>query len=183
MLGDRREAFYDALFTDVTENVSFEHLSLRVALDLIFTCDVLHQIVARDLANHGLSRSTYNILMLLQQAPEEGMQLHDLGELLLVSRANITGLVDHLEQKGWATRTVDATDRRARFARITPLAEELLHQVTPAHNENIDLLFEGVTEEEKRSLISLLRKLRSSMAAECGSRPAGMAGKRISNKD
>ncbi len=37
------------------------------------------------------------------------MLLHSLGELLLVSRANITGLVDHLEEKGLC----EASCRRA----------------------------------------------------------------------
>ncbi len=58
----------------------------------------------------------------------EGMQLHDLGELLVVSRANITGLIYHFEQKGYVNRVVDQQDRRARFARITRKAEALLDE-------------------------------------------------------
>ena len=55
----------------------------------------------------GVSKSSVNLLMMLRHGPNEGMQLHDLGELMLVSRANITGLIDHLEQKDYVTRVVD----------------------------------------------------------------------------
>ncbi len=84
------------------------------------------------MADYGLSKSTLNILMLLRHGPADGMQLHDLGELLLVSRANITGLIDHLEEKGYVKRVVDAGDRRARYARITKKAEALLDRIHPA---------------------------------------------------
>ena len=92
---------------------------LACRLDLALTYDALHQILARYMADFGLSKSTYNILMLLRNGPKEGMQLHDLGEMLIVSRANITGLIDSLEERGWVRRLVDETDRRVRYAQIT----------------------------------------------------------------
>ncbi len=165
---DRREAFYDSLVKEFGPKYgSPEPLALQVGLELILTCDMMHQIVTRDFANYGLSKSTYNILMLLHHGPDCGMQLHQLGDLLLVSRANITGLMDHLEQKGLVTRTVDVVDRRARYARITPLACSLLERIAPAHNENVDRLLQELTGAEKELLLTLLRKTRESMARRC----------------
>ncbi len=59
------------------------------------------------------------------------MLLHDLGEVLLMTRANVTGLIDHLEEKGLVKRVIDSSDRRARFARITKKGEGLLDEVAP----------------------------------------------------
>ncbi len=95
----------------------------------------------------------------------EGMQLHDLGELLVVSRANITGLIDHLEQKGYVNRVVDQQDRRARFARITRKAEALLDEFMPLHYQNLKVLLQDLSEEEKATLTRLLVKARSSISA------------------
>jgi MarR family 2-MHQ and catechol resistance regulon transcriptional repressor len=103
--------------------------------------------------------------MLLRHGPDEGMQLHDLGDLLLVSRANITGLIDHLEQKEYVTRAVDPSDRRARFARITAKGVELLDVFMPLHYRNAKSMLQGLSEAEKTQLLLLLKKTRESIAA------------------
>ena len=111
----------------------FDLASMETMLSLLYTYDLLHQATGRYMAEYGLSKSSVNILMLLRHGPEGGMQLHELGELLLVSRANITGLIDHLEEKGYVTRSVDPVDRRVRYARITKQAEALLDEFIPVH--------------------------------------------------
>ncbi|MFL6415848.1 MAG: MarR family winged helix-turn-helix transcriptional regulator [Bryobacteraceae bacterium] len=135
-----------------------------MALDLALTYDALHQIMARYMADFGLSKSTYNVLMLLRNGPEEGMQLHDLGEMLIVSRANITGLIDSLEERGWVRRLVDETDRRVRYAQITPSGEKLLDEFAPVHFQNLCILMQGLNTEEKDALARLLEKMRQSLA-------------------
>jgi MarR family 2-MHQ and catechol resistance regulon transcriptional repressor len=132
-------------------------------LDLLYTYDVFHQLSARYMAEYGLSKSSLNILMLLRDRRADGMQLHELGELLLVSRANITGLVDHLEEKGYVKRVVDAADRRARYARITKKAATLLDEFIPVHYRNLNVLLQELTGAEKEMLQGLLKKMRASL--------------------
>src|SRR5437868_10746070 len=98
MSEDRREAYYhDRVRQYGPQYEGFDLRSVEILLSLRYTEDVLQQVCGPYLGQHGLSKSSVNILMLLRHGPSEGMQLHDLGELLLVSRANITGLIDHLE--------------------------------------------------------------------------------------
>lgn len=164
MLDDRREAFYDTHFESCRLHYEpFDELASRLVVELILTCDIASQLFARQLSEFGLSKSTYNILMLLRHAPPEGMQLHDLGELLLVSRANITGLIHHLEQKGYVTREVPASDRRVRYARITAEAVKLLDCVTPAHLSEIAESLGEVSKAEQEELRRLLQRVRSSL--------------------
>lgn len=172
MLQDRRETYYHDRVRDAGSRYpGFEVASVEAYLSFLYANDVLSQVVNRCMSEYGLSKSTVNILMLLRHGPPEGMQLHDLGELLLVSRANITGLIDHLEQKGYVKRVVDAQDRRARYARITSKAEALLDEFMPVHYQTIKTLLQDLTGEEKFTLISLLKKVRGSVNAhevECG---------------
>lgn len=161
---DRREAFYHERVSEAGRRYAgFDLLSTTIALDLLYTYDVFHQLSARYMADFGLSKSSLNILMLLRHGPHQGMQLHDLGELLLVSRANITGLIDSLEEKGWVQRSVDPSDRRVRYARITRKAETLLDEFMPVHYAQVKMLLQDLTREEKEALSSLLRKARRSM--------------------
>jgi MarR family 2-MHQ and catechol resistance regulon transcriptional repressor len=166
---DLREAFYHERVRKCGPRYAgFDLLSTETVLNLLYTYDVLHQITGRYMADFGLSKSTLNVLMLLRCGGPEGTLLHDLGELLLVSRANITGLIDSLEEKGYVKRVVDEQDRRARFARLTRKGEELLDQVMPIHFRNIVELLKDLSEHEKELLITLLKKLRQSLIAHSG---------------
>jgi MarR family 2-MHQ and catechol resistance regulon transcriptional repressor len=166
VLEGRRHSFYRSLLRDEGPRYQgFDLDSSRVALDLALTYDALHQIQNRYMADFGLSKSTYNILMLLRSGPQEGMQLHDLGEMLIVSRANITGLIDSLEERGWVRRVVDESDRRVRHAQITSAGEKLLDDFAPVHFRNLSVLTQGLSAEEKDSLAKLLAKMRRSLTS------------------
>jgi MarR family 2-MHQ and catechol resistance regulon transcriptional repressor len=163
---DRREAFYhECVRRAGPRYAGFDRPSSELVLNFFHTYDQLHQIISRYMTEYGLSRSSLNILMLLRHGSDEGMQLHDLGELLLVSRANITGLMDHLEDKGYVKRLVDPQDRRARHARITQKGEALLDEFMPVHYRNLKGLLHGLSESERETLVELLKKVRSSMSA------------------
>jgi MarR family 2-MHQ and catechol resistance regulon transcriptional repressor len=166
MSEDRRESYYhDRVRESGPQYAGFDLTSAEIFLSLRYTQDVLQQTCGQYLGPYGLSKSSVNVLMLLRHGSVEGMQLHDLGELLLVSRANITGLIDHLEQKGYVTRVVDAQDRRARFARITKKGGELLDRFMPIHYQNIKTMLQGLSETEKSTLLRLLKKTRDSIGA------------------
>lgn len=166
MSEDRREAFYhDRVRDSGPQYPGFDLLSTEMTLNLLYTYDVFHQLATRYMAEYGLAKSSLNILMVLRHGSPDGMQLHDLGELLLVSKANITGLVDHLEEKGLVKRVTGTDDRRARFARITRKGEALLDEFMPVHYENIRRLLHDLTNDDKQTLIKLLKKTRASLVA------------------
>jgi MarR family 2-MHQ and catechol resistance regulon transcriptional repressor len=161
---DRRELFYHERLREAGPGyANFDLVSTELSLDLIHTCEVFQQVMARYFADFGLSRASLNVLMVLRHSGRDGMQLHELGELLLVSRANITGLVDHLEEKGYVTRVVNEMDRRARYARITKKAAALLDEFIPVHYRNINMLLQGLADGEKAMLQRLLKKMRASV--------------------
>jgi MarR family 2-MHQ and catechol resistance regulon transcriptional repressor len=173
---DRREAYYHQRMREASRQYqNFDVNSSEATINLLYTYDVLHQVSARYMADYGLSKSTVNILVLLHNGPIEGMQLHDLGALLLVSRANITGLMDHLEEKGYVTRSVDTQDRRARLAQITQKGEALLDEFMPAHHANINLLLGDMSDGDKASLVSLLKRMRASISAHADELTAASA--------
>ncbi len=164
MLTDHREGYYLERIREFGPRYSgFDPGNVETVLSLALTYDVLHQCVSKYMAYYGLSKSTFNVLMLLRHGPPEGMQLHDLGAMLLVSRANVTGLISLLEEKGYVTREVDEHDRRARYAKVTRKAEILLDEFTPVHHDNINGLMNELSTTEKAELVGLLTKVRRSI--------------------
>jgi MarR family transcriptional regulator, 2-MHQ and catechol-resistance regulon repressor len=164
VLADPRESYYQKKCQEMGRLYpEFDRLSSEVMLNLLYTYDVAASSTGKFLARHGLAKSSFNILMNLRHGPAEGMLLHDLGELLLMTRANVTGLIDHLEEKGLVRRIVDASDRRARFARITKKGEALMDELVPRHFERMQQRLQTFSDEEKQTLVGLLTKLRAAV--------------------
>ena len=80
-------------------------------------------------ARFGLTEPQFNMLLLLARQRKEGMVLGKIGDKMLVSKANITGLVDRLEREGLVVRENHAYDRRSRLAKMTEAGLDLLKKV------------------------------------------------------
>jgi len=116
----------------------------------------------RFFANWGLSLTKFNALLLLYK--NEGMALWEIGEAMLVSRANITKMMDRLEASGLVTREINRQDRRSLTARLTAAAECLLAEILPQLKEFNDRVAQEMSQEELRQLIGLLEKLAAGAA-------------------
>jgi MarR family 2-MHQ and catechol resistance regulon transcriptional repressor len=161
---DKREVYYRDRVRQHGQRYRQFHLpSVQVLLNLAYTYDVTATHLARAIGKHGLSLSSFNLLMILSRSGAEGCPLYEIGELLLVSRANITGLVDCLERKGLVERVSDKRDRRVRLARITRAGETLLESVLPGHYLELRRICSRLNNAEKAGLGELLTKLRHSV--------------------
>lgn len=82
---------------------------------------------------HGLSLSSYEVLLYLADAPEQRMRMRDLAETVLLSRSGLTRLVDRLERDGLLCRAACPSDARGAFAVLTDDGRELLERARPTH--------------------------------------------------
>lgn len=104
---------------------------------------------------HGLSLSSYDVLVQLSIAPGDQMRMSELAEAALLSRAGITRLVERLERDGLVERRHGERDSRQVFARVTERGLERLATSAPTH-------FAGV---RGRFLAPLTRTQKREMAA------------------
>ena len=117
-------------------------------------------------ARFGLTEPQFNMLLLLARQRKEGMVLGKIGDKMLVSKANITGLVDRLEKLGLLARENHADDRRAKVARITEAGLDLLKKVVPLHCDKINKITSALEAEEKKRLVESLTKLCQAIRGE-----------------
>jgi MarR family 2-MHQ and catechol resistance regulon transcriptional repressor len=162
---DRRKAYYDGVGERLRKLRKAERTSAELAVHLIYTHDVLETRLLRYFAAHNLSPASFNVLMILRNSETGEMPLHCISELLLVSRANVTGLVDCLEQRQLVTRHTDARDRRVRMARLTDDGRTLIEAVAPGHYELLARMCKHLSDEDRATLRGLLEKLRHSAEA------------------
>lgn len=82
-----------------------------------------------------------------------------IAEHLGVSGPTTAGILQRLEAKGFIVYSVSAHDKRSNIISITE-KEDLLHQTMKHHREKTEVvLCKGFSEEEKKQLLSLLRRV------------------------
>lgn len=94
--------------------------------------------IERDLAIAELPPlSWYDVLFALSQAPDHKIRLHELAQAVLLSRSNVTRLVDRLESAGLLQREQCKDDRRGSFAIITAEGFAMLEQMWSVYEAGI----------------------------------------------
>ena len=107
----------------------------------------------------GLTGLQYNVLRVLE-AVEEELPQQEIARRVLASRANITSLIDQLEEKGLVERHT-GDDRRVKRIRITQKALDMLERT---YDEILAIsagLMKNLSSEEKKELLRLVEKLES----------------------
>ena len=114
-------------------------------------------LLGETLKANGLTVALFNVMAFVKYSRNAGeLSQRDLGRKLVVSGANVTGLVDKLEKKKLVVRTKHASDRRKWIIRLTPRGDELLAQVLPAYAETLKAITEGLSETKMEKLDSML---------------------------
>jgi DNA-binding MarR family transcriptional regulator len=94
---------------------------------------------------HGLTVALFNVMAFVKYSRDAGeLSQTDLGRKLVVSGANVTGMVDKLEKKKLVLRTKHATDRRKWIIRLTARGEQVLAAILPGYAESVKKLTDGL---------------------------------------
>lgn len=95
------------------------------------------------LAERDMPLSWYDVLVVLQEAPDKRLRMHDLAEQVLLSRAGLTRLVDRMTAAGLVERVPCAEDRRGTWVRITPAGQEANLAAASVHLAGVHEHFTG----------------------------------------
>jgi DNA-binding MarR family transcriptional regulator len=145
-------------------------LDTVLVFSLLRTHRRLKPFISADLREQHLTLPQLNALLTLRAAGPEGMLMSDIGRALVVTRSNVTGLVDRLEEQGLVARA-EHQDRRATVVKLTDAGAAVLDRATPRHAERLAELAACLSERDKRTLIRLLAKFRRELRRR--SREAG----------
>lgn len=98
--------------------------------------------IERDLAQADLPPlSWYDVLFAVSEAPEHKLRLHELAQAVLLTRSNLTRLVDRLEVAGLIQREQCSDDRRGAFAVITDEGHKTLERMWVVYGQGIEKYF------------------------------------------
>jgi len=89
----------------------------------------------------ALPLAWYDVLIALERAPERRLRMFELADAVVLSRANLTRLVDRLADAHLLRREPATTDRRGAFALITDEGRAALRRTWPLYADAIQARF------------------------------------------
>ena len=131
-------------------------------LHIVRTVSLLEREIVLTLAAHELSLPQFDVLATLRF--NEDLTQQELAARLLVTKGNICGLLNRLEDAGWVGRHADPLDSRVNRLRLTVAGRKKVDRVVPEHNDTVLKLFGSLTASEVRQMRSLFTKLEEGLA-------------------
>lgn len=107
----------------------------------------------------GLTASQFDVIATLGNTP--GMTFKQLAEKTLITKGELTGIIDRLEKKGLVRREVPPEDRRSFIAVLTPEGERVFQETFPAHIAHLKQRFERLDRQELEEIRVALEKIKS----------------------
>jgi MarR family transcriptional regulator, 2-MHQ and catechol-resistance regulon repressor len=105
---------------------------------------------------------------LLHKGP---LPVNEIGRKVLLTSGSITVAVDRLEKRGLVERRAHGTDRRARIVHLTREGKKLITRIYADHAADMERLAStSLTAAERKTLISLLKKIGFEAASATGGR-------------
>lgn len=147
------------LATQERTHPSCQPLNVQLSIWVIRAYSAVAGQQAAELREHQLSPSSFNVLMALLNTAEHRLEPHEIAARLLVTRPSVTGLVDTLVGLGLVERRPHETDGRRVLVQLTDRARTLMHEHFPTHYANLNAQMSVLTDEEKATLVALLRKI------------------------
>jgi DNA-binding MarR family transcriptional regulator len=83
----------------------------------------------------------YDVLWALESSPDRRLRMHELANALVLSRSNLTRLIDRLEAAGLARREASTEDGRGACASITAKGLATRKKMWPVYRSCIRALF------------------------------------------
>jgi DNA-binding MarR family transcriptional regulator len=121
----------------------------------------LEEALDRDLQEHGLQLTEYEILSMLSESDGGRLRMSELADLVVQSRSRLTHTAARLEKRGWVERQSCLSDRRGVELVLTDGGWVRLNEMAKAHVDSVRRhLLDVMTPEEFSALGTAMAKVR-----------------------
>jgi len=96
----------------------------------------------------------------------DGMLMSEISRFLMVSKGNVTGIVDRLVSDGLVVRSQRNGDRRTSFVSLTRRGRAAFAEMAAAHERWVDELLAGLSVRDAEQMSAKLKSFRSDWEGE-----------------
>lgn len=164
----------------LSENYGWiEKIGSKTVIELLKTKDMLEELHDRFFSLYNFSNTKFNVLVILYKGTGEEMYMSKIGERMLLSSANITGLVDRLEEEAYVKRVRSLEDRRKIVVEITEKGIECIERIMADYIIWSENLMGVMSLEENNQLIHLLKVLQEGIIQQEKDNTLNIGGKKL----
>jgi DNA-binding MarR family transcriptional regulator len=132
---------------------------VRLWLRLVRVFQKVDQAMSAELRREGLTVGQFDVLA--QVGASEGSTQQQVADALLVTKSNVCQLLDRMERAGLVERQQHG---RMNHLYLTEEGKRLYDRVIPDHERRLAEQLSGLSPEEQRTLLDLLRKADHALA-------------------
>lgn len=114
---------------------------------------------------YGLRKIEVEILNFISNCGDHDTA-RDIANYQYISKAHISNSIDDLTHKKYISVIEDRQDRRYTHLRLTKTAKPVIDEIETIRNEIYDIVFQDVTEEEKKLLLQISKKITQNISEE-----------------
>jgi DNA-binding MarR family transcriptional regulator len=144
---------------DAQKAASQNFLPLMAELSAAYQAFSLYDAEGLRKSGSGLTPSQARVIFALGDT--EGMTCKDIGDITLITKGTLTGVVDRLEDKGLVERWSVEGDGRKTIVALTRKGERVYEKEFPRHVEFLKTKFDGLSARDRNQATDLLQKIRS----------------------
>lgn len=139
-----------------------DELNHEVLVGMLRTSSMLLRVSDRFFSNYDVTNVQFNILMILKYDDHkgEGLSQNQIGDLMVVTKSNVVGLVDRLEKAGYVVRKPHPEDRRINRVLLTPKGKKKLEDIEQQYFSEINHVMSSLTNDEKKAIMLGTDKIR-----------------------
>ena len=141
-----------------------DKLELRLWLRLLTCGNLIESKVRAKLRDEfSMTLPQFDLMAQLDRGPSTGLTMGALGNRMMVSAGNITGITDRLERSGYVVRVRSGTDRRSQNVQLTEAGRQQFNNVAYAHHSWIVAMFDELDGASQKVLFDKLGALKQSV--------------------
>lgn len=149
------------LQAEIAQRRPFHSVKAEVSVSILRTAALIERHFAQVVSRAGVTAQQYNVLRILRGAGDEGLPTLVIRDRMIHEAPGITRLLDKLEAAGLARRERASPDRRQVFCFITENGLAVLNDLEEAMRQADDVAVGDLSEDEMRTLVKLLDRVRT----------------------
>lgn len=144
--------------TTVTVDNASKQPFLALVRELVWAYQAFSRADSEGLRQYKLTQPQADVVFTLGNT--EGLTFKEIGEMTLITKGTLTGIIDRLEQKTLVKRVQGSEDRRCTRVVLTKKGNQVFRDVFPKHVAYMKSHFDQLNSNEILTIERSLRKLR-----------------------
>lgn len=144
--------------SDITKDNAGKQSFIPLMRELVRAYQAFSLFDAAGYQGMDLTTSQADVIFTLGNTP--GLSFKEIGELTLITKGTLTGVIDRLEAKELVKRVSHDSDRRCTLVKLTPAGEAVFATQFPRQISYLKQRFDRLSKKERKEAIAVLRKLR-----------------------